>query len=157
LSAGALVIAFASGTSGIAGFVVFVAASVLLGIVFVSVAAAIAAATERRATALGLGTFVWFIFVLLYDGAILSAAGWLTGPSGGRVLFASVLGNPVDLVRVVTLAWAGTPNVLGAAGDAWMRFLGGDASAAVVAALAIGVWIAAPLVIGTRLIERRDL
>jgi len=157
LSAGGLIVVFSSGFDGLGGFALFVAGSVVLGTVFVSLAAAVAAATERRVTALGVATFVWFFFVLLYDGAILSAAGWLTGPSGGRVLFVSVFANPVDLVRLVTLAWAGTPNVLGAAGDAWMRFLGGNARAAAVAALALSMWVAAPLALGAHLIDRRDL
>jgi Cu-processing system permease protein len=157
LSAGGVVVALGSGFDGVAGFTLFIAASVALAVVFASLAAAIAAATERRVTALGAGIFVWFLFVLLYDGAMLSAAGWLTGRAGGRLLLASVFGNPVDLVRIATLAWAGMPNVLGAAGDAWMRFLGGDARAALCAIAAIVLWIAAPLGLGSHLIARRDL
>ncbi len=157
LLAGAAVVVSGSGAEGVGRFGLFVGASAILAIVFASIAAAIAAAIERRVAALGVATFVWFFFVLLYDGAMLTAAGWLTGPAGGRVLFASVFGNPVDLVRIATLSWAGTPNVLGAAGDAWMRFLGGDARAAATAALAIGVWIAAPLALATQWIRRRDL
>jgi hypothetical protein len=61
------------------------------------------------------------------------------------------------LIRVVALSVSGTPNVLGAAGDAWVRFLGGTTSAAMSAVVALMVWTLAPLLVGVRLIEARDL
>jgi hypothetical protein len=120
-------------------------------------AAAIASTTDKRVTALGVSIFAWFAFVLLYDGAALSLAGWLTGSVGGRVLFASVLGNPVDLIRVAMLLLSGTPHVLGAAGDAWTRFLGGNVQAAVMAAGALTLWTVVPLAGAVRMLARRDL
>jgi hypothetical protein len=88
---------------------------------------------------------------------VLSLAGWLTGSVGGRVLFGSVFGNPVDLIRVVTLSVAGTPNVLGAAGDAWVHFLGGPSAAAAAAIAALTLWVTTPLAVGVRLMTTRDL
>ena len=157
LGLGGAIVAFESGADGVSRFVLFVLASVVLAAIFLSIAAAIAAATEKRVVALGVATFAWFFFVLLYDGAALSLAGWLTGSLGGRILFGSVFGNPADLIRVVALSVAGTPNVLGAAGDAWVRFLGGTTSAAVVSMVALTVWMIAPLLVGVRLISTRDL
>jgi Cu-processing system permease protein len=157
LGTGGIVVAFGSGLGGAAGFAMFVVASVALAVIFLSIAAALAAATDNRLAALGAGTFAWFFFVLLYDGAVLSLAAWATGAPGGRVLFVSVFGNPADLIRVVTLTFAGTPNVLGAAGDAWLRFLGGTAAAAAAAIGALVLWTIAPLALGVRLIGRRDL
>jgi hypothetical protein len=60
-------------------------------------------------------------------------------------------------MRVVVLSVAGTPNVLGAAGDAWVRFLGGATGAAVAAMAGLTVWTVAPLLVGVRLIGTRDL
>ena len=157
LGIGGAIVVFGNGTDGLLRFVFFVLASVVLATIFLSLAAAIASATDKRVVALGVATFAWFFFVLLYDGAILSAAGWLAGRSGGRLLFASVFGNPADLVRVVTLSWAGSPNVLGAAGEAWIRFLGGTAMAAAAAVTALVLWMAAPRAAGICLINRRDL
>jgi Cu-processing system permease protein len=157
LGTGAAIVAFNSGTEGLLPFVAFIAASVVLATIFVSIAAAIAAATDKRVVALGVATFAWFFFVLLYDGAALSLAGWLSGRIGGRLLFGSVFGNPTDLIRVVTLSVAGTPNVLGAAGDAWVRFLGGATGAALAAAAALIAWTVGPLLVGVRLIGARDL
>jgi len=157
LGIGGAIVAFGSGADGLPRFLFFVLASVVLATIFLSIAAAIAAATEKRVVALGVATFAWFFFVLLYDGAALSLAGWLTGSLGGRILFGSVFGNPADLIRVVALSVSGTPNVLGAAGDAWVRFLGGATGAAVAAAVGLVVWLIAPLFVGVRLISSRDL
>ncbi len=154
---GGAMVAFSSGIEHLFSFAFFVAASVLLGAIFLSIAAAIAAATEKRVTALGIGIFVWFVFVLLYDGATLSLAGWLTGSIGGRVLFVSVFGNPADLIRVAMLLVSGTPHVLGAAGEAWTRFLGGNLQAVLIASGALALWTIAPLGIAVRVIGRRDL
>ena len=154
---GALVVASSAGVDGLPAFAFFVAASIALAAIFLSMAAVVAAWTDKRVAALGAGIFVWFVFVLLYDGAALSLAGWLTGTLGGHVLFASVFGNPADLVRVAMLLVSGTANVLGAAGDAWIRFLGGDGRAIAVTATAILVWMGAPLAAATRLLARRDL
>jgi Cu-processing system permease protein len=156
-TAGAMVVLAGSGADGSAGFVLFGLLSLALAVVFLSIAAAIASVTDKRVTALGVATFVWFLFVLLYDGAMLSLAGWLTGPAGGRLLFGSVFGNPADLVRVLALSWGGSPYILGAAGDAWTRFLGGTTTAAVAAVGALAGWAAAPLAVGVRLINARDL
>ena len=106
---------------------------------------------------LSLAIFAWFVFVLLYDGAALSLAGWITGSRGGRVLFASVFGNPVDLIRIAALSVSGTPSVLGAAGDAWVRYLGGTAGAAIATTAGLFAWLTAPLLVGMRLIRGRDL
>ena len=157
LGVGGSVVVSGSGAGGLPRFGLFVVASAALAIIFLSIAAAIAAATDKRVVALGVATFAWCFFVLLYDGVALSVAGWLTGSLGGRVLFGSVFGNPADLIRVVTLSVAGTPNVLGAAGDAWIRFLGGTTAAAVAAVVALAVWMVAPLAVGVRLMNGRDL
>jgi Cu-processing system permease protein len=154
---GGVIVATSTGIEGLPIFAFFVAASIALAAVFLSIAAVAAASTDRRVVALGAGIFIWFVFVLLYDGAVLSFAGWLTGTLGGRVLFVSVFGNPADLIRVAMLFVSGTANVLGAAGEAWLRFLGGDARAAAITAAALLAWTAAPLVLATQLLTRRDL
>jgi Cu-processing system permease protein len=155
--AGAWIVATSAGTDGLVPYAFFVAMTVTLAAIFLSLAATIAAATRSRASALGVATFVWFFFVLLYDGLALAIAGQATGAAGGRLLFGSVFGNPTDLIRLVMLFASGTPNALGAPGEAWTRFLGGDARAAVVAAIALSLWTMAPLGLAAAGLRRRDL
>jgi Cu-processing system permease protein len=156
-AAGGVLVAFSSGIDGLLRFAFFVVAAIVLGTIFLSIAAAIASATDKRVTALGIGTFVWFFFVLLYDAGALSLAGWITGSAGGRVLFGSVFLNPADLIRIAMLSVSGTPNVLGAAGDAWIRFLGGTAQASALSIAVLAAWTTAPLAIGVQLLRSRDL
>jgi Cu-processing system permease protein len=155
--AGGAIVAFGSGGADLLAFAFFVFASVVLGAIFLSIAAAIACTTEKRVTAIGIGIFAWFLFVLLYDGAALGLAGWLTGSFGGRVLFVSVFANPVDLIRVVMLLVSGTPHVLGAAGESWLRFLGGALHTGVLAGGVLALWTALPLAAAMRAISVRDL
>jgi hypothetical protein len=79
------------------------------------------------------------------------------GTAGARVLFVSVFGNALDLVRVLTLLAAGTPHVLGAAGESWMRALGSPAAALAVSSAALTAWIVVPLAVATSLHSARDL
>jgi len=154
---GAVVVFFGSGVEGIHQYVFFLAATFALGAIFLSLAAVISAATETRTIALGIATFVWFFFVLLYDAVALSAAGWTGGLVGGRVLFGSVLANPVDLIRVLMLILPGTSGMLGAPGEAWIRFMGGDQSAWLIATGVLMSWMLAPLLVAVSLLNRRDL
>jgi Cu-processing system permease protein len=157
LGAGGAFLAASAGPEGIERFLFLIAASVVLGAVFLSLAAAIAVSSRGRATALGLSAFVWFLSALLYDGIALGAAGWAPGRTGARVLFVSVFGNPADLARVLTLQTAGTPHVLGAAGEAWNRFLGGPLPALLLSSVALLGWSVLPLAAARRSLRRRDL
>jgi Cu-processing system permease protein len=157
LGAGAVFVAAGAGAVDVARFAVLAGASIALALVFLSIAALVSSLTDAKTAALGAGAFVWFAFVLLYDGAAISAAGWLTGRTGGYVLFGSVFGNPVDIVRIVILTLAGTPHLLGAAGESWTRFLGGLPQAMALATLALMLWCAIPLAASARVLARRDL
>lgn len=155
--AGAAFLSVQAGLAGLPRFLFFLGSSTLLGAVFLAIAAAIAARTATRSAALATAAFVWFFFVLLYDGVVLGAAGWAAGRAGTRLLFLSVFGNPADLVRILTLSISGTPHVLGAAGESWARLLGGATVSVALASAALLAWIAAPLELARRLLLRRDL
>jgi Cu-processing system permease protein len=156
-AAGGLVVVGSAGAAGLPRFLFFVAVVAFLGVVFLAIAAAIAAAVSRRATAMGVAAFAWFFFVLLEDSAALALAGAFTGRLGVRALFLSVFGNPAAIARILALSVAGTPRVLGAAGDAWALFLGGLIPAALAAASGLIAWSVGPLALARVLIVRRDL
>jgi Cu-processing system permease protein len=156
-AAGAVVVASTGGVTGLAGFVVFVLIATLLAAVFLSLAALVAMWSGQRTAALGVGCFVWFLFVILHDALALWVAGLVPGRTGARVLFISVLANPVDTGRVAMLSLAGTPHVLGAAGVSWEMFLGGPMPAAVVAFVVLLLWTVVPLEAARRRLGRRDL
>jgi Cu-processing system permease protein len=143
--------------SGWRSFAGLVVSAMALGAVFLSIAALLASTIARRGTAIGAALFAWFGFVLLYDGLVIAVAQLLTGRTGARVLFTSVFGNPVDLVRLLMLAGAGTPHLLGAAGESWVRFLGGTSMAVSTSVAILLLWTIAPLFAAALVLERRDL
>jgi Cu-processing system permease protein len=155
--AGASVVALGAGIEDVSRFLVFAAATFALALAFLAIAALVAALVERRVVALAAGAFIWFFFVLLFDAVALAAAVWLTGRAGSRLLMLSVFANPADLMRVLTLSLAGTPHLLGAAGESWHRLLGGPASAAALASAGLAAWMAAPLLAARMALTRRDL
>jgi Cu-processing system permease protein len=157
-AAGALVVVALTGTAeGLPRFAVFVLASALLSAAFLSLAALVSACCGPRTAALGVGCFVWFVLVILHDALSLWLAGQVAGRAGARVLLASVLLNPVDTARVAILSLAGTPHVLGAAGEAWALAFGGAAPAAVVAFATLLAWVLVPLEVARRRLGGRDL
>lgn len=155
--AGGAMVLLGAGAADLSRFAIFAAATLALALVFLAVAALLAAVFERRIVALAAGAFVWFFFVLLFDAMALGAAMWLSGTAGSRVLMLSVFANPTDLMRVLTLSLAGTPHLLGAAGESWHRFLGGPSWAVIFACSGLSAWIAGPLVAARVAIARRDL
>lgn len=154
---GGVLVSAISGATDPGRFAVLVAGCVLAGLAFLSVATLIVHAVPRRSAAMGIAAFVWFFAVILYDAAMLGIALRATGTAGARVLFVSVFGNVVDLVRVLTLLLAGTPHVLGAAGDSWIRALGGPHPAALLSAAVLAAWILLPLVAAARIQSTRDI
>ena len=154
---GGAIVSLVSGANDFVRFGVLVAACLLAAIAFLSIATLIVAAVSRRSAAMGVAAFVWFVAVILYDAAMLSIAVWASGVNGARVLFVSVFGNVVDLVRVLTLMLAGTPHVLGAAGESWVRALGGPQPAALLSVFVLAAWILGPLALAVRIHSVRDV
>jgi Cu-processing system permease protein len=155
--AGASMVALGAGVDDLPRFLVFATATFALALAFLAISALVAAVVERRVVALAVGAFLWFFFVLLFDAVALAAAVWLTGRAGSRVLMASVFANPADLMRVLTLSLAGTPHLLGAAGESWHRYLGGPGWAAALGAAGLATWTFVPLMLARLAISRRDL
>lgn len=154
---GGAIVSIVSGASDIGNFAVLIGACLLAALAFLSIATLIVTAASRRSAAMGIAAFVWFLAVIVYDAIMLAVALWATGTAGARVLFVSVFGNAVDLVRVLTLLLAGTPHVLGAAGESWLRALGGTQSAALLSTAVLAGWILLPLAGALKIQSRRDV
>jgi Cu-processing system permease protein len=155
--AGGAIVSLLSGASDVGRFVVLVAACLLAAVAFLSIGTLITATVSHRSAAMGIAAFVWFVAVILYDSIMLAIAVWATGSAGARVLFVSVFANVVDLVRILTLLLAGTPHVLGAAGESWLRGLGGPQLAALLSIGALAAWIFLPLALAARIHSTRDV
>jgi Cu-processing system permease protein len=157
LGAGGVLVAAIAGATDVHRLAILIGSCVLAGLAFLSAGSLVAHAMPNRHAALGAAAFVWFVAVIFYDAAMLGVALWVPGTTGARVLFASVFGNVIDLVRVLALLAGGTPHVLGSAGESWLRALGGSEAAMLIASGALVCWIVIPLAIAARIQLRRDL
>ncbi len=154
--AGAL-IAWRVGSEGIASYVAFAGLTLLLALCFLSLGLLIAACLANRLRALGAALATWFVLVLLYDLLVIGATLVWKGPFLQDVLFVSVFFDPVDLVRTTQLIVLDGESFFGPAGAAWVRFLGGRASAAILLASAAILWVALPATAAVLAFRRRDL
>jgi Cu-processing system permease protein len=156
LLAGAVILA-STGLSGLGGFLAFAGLTSLLVLVFLSIAALATVLSGRRPRSFGIAIGLWFLFVLLYDLAVLGIASQLRGQTATTTLFLSLFGNPVDLVRVASLILLDNVTIFGAAGAALIRFLGGSGWSILILVLALGLWVAAPLAAAHLSLRRQDI
>jgi Cu-processing system permease protein len=153
----AMVILVQVGSDGFLRFIGLVALSFVLAAVFLSIGALAGLMSESRTRAFGMSLCVWFFFVIFYDLAVIGLAFVLRERTANVLIFVSLFGNPIDLARVSSLLTLSDPAIFGAAGAALLRFLGGAARSYVSLGLALAVWLAAPLVLATRVLRRIDL
>ncbi len=156
--AGALVYG-QSGSEGLGGFLMLVAASLVTTAVFLGLAALLSAGAvgRRRARALALALVVWFVAVALFDLAALGAASLLPSGLASRVLMVSVIVNPVGAVRTGALLGIEGTGAFGAASLALLRFTRGAGGVGVVLGLSLLFWLVAPTALAVRRIERADV
>ncbi len=154
---GGLVIATQTEAEDFIGYPIFVGLSLFLSIVFLSLSMLAAIICKRSTKAFGVALLIWFFFVIFYDLLVLGAALLFKEKTANYVIFASLFGNPVDLVRVAGLLSLKGQDVFGAAGAALLKFLGGEfqAFAALIAGLIF--WAGMPILLSFKLLRRQDI
>jgi len=152
-----LVIASNAGTDGLVRYPLLVALSLALALVFLCLAAAVSVVCRRKPVAFGVALFVWFFFVLFYDLLVIGGTFLLPERTANTFLFASLFGNPVDLVRVASLIALNGKEIFGPAGAALVRFLGGDGPSIAFLLGALFLWTLIPLLIARRFLQRQDI
>lgn len=156
VGAGSIIIA-GNGIDGLLPYIVLVLLSLLLGAVFVGIAVFAAVVSRRTTKAFGLALGLWFLFVLFYDLLVIGLVASLKGSAATTLLFLSLFGNPVDMVRVAALLSMENASVFGASGAALLRFLGGAWLSGVALLAGLAAWLVMPLVVSHRLLLRQDL
>lgn len=154
--AGALII-FVSGSEGLLRYAAFVLLSLVLSVVFLSVAVLVATLNGRKSRAFGVALFLWFFFVIFYDMLAIAGTVFLRGPMSNLCIFLSLFGNPVDMVRVAALIILDNITIFGAAGAAMLRFLGGQTISLFLLIAGLMLWVVIPLMLSIRLVRRQDI
>lgn len=124
----------------------FVLTSLLLGLAFLSLAVALSVLARDRTRASGLAIALWFLFVLVFDLALLGLLVASGGTLGGSAFPYVLLLNPADIFRILNVfslddmrsVFGLTSIVPPALASPWL--LGSAMGAWIVAPLALASW-----------------
>jgi Cu-processing system permease protein len=154
---GGFVIATRAGSEGAGRYPLFVALSLLLALAFLSLSGLVAFLFQRKARAFGVTLILWFFFVVFYDLLVIGGSFLLKERTANVFIFASLFGNPVDMVRVASLIVLDGKEIFGAAGGALVRFLGGDTTSLLLLLGGLLLWIVMPFLASRHLLNRQDI
>ena len=152
-----VVIGLKAGAEGSFRYPALVGFSLLLALIFLSLAALISAVCRRKSKAFGAALFVWFFFVFFYDLLVIGGTFLFRERTANNLIFGSLFGNPVDMVRVASLMTLNGKDIFGAGGAALLRFLGGETASFTLLLIALAIWVVAPLFVAQRLLRRQDI
>jgi Cu-processing system permease protein len=145
-----IIITYIRGISGFSAFFSFIFTSILLGMAFLGMALLLSASTSDKSKVIAGCIVLWFIFVMVYDLALL---GVLIATGGGiptSIFNALLFLNPTDVYRLI--------NLLGM--EAGREFLGLTGIPVTIsratAALALIAWVAVPVSLAYAVFKRRD-
>ncbi|MEX1187077.1 MAG: ABC transporter permease subunit [Gemmatimonadaceae bacterium] len=153
---GAMVfIAASAGTAGIGGFLLVALGSVLAGAAGLAVGILLGVVSRSRLGAMGGAIAAWLFAAVVFDLIAIGVLQLVGDGQPGRWLLALLGLNPIDGLRAVSLVELGADVLLGPAGAALERMLGGAAGLSFVA-VSLTLWIAVPLAAAVTLSSRRD-
>ncbi len=151
------IVGWNAGIEGFGRFTVFAAFTVLLAGAFTSVGALAGVVSKLKSRVIIGSLCVWLFFVLLYDLLVIGGVFLLRQHTANLLIFGSLFGNPIDLVRVSALIALGGATIFGAAGSALLKTFGSTLSVLLISSGALLIWILAPLIAACWTLERRDI
>lgn len=152
-----IVISFAVGLEGALEYALVSLLALLLSVVFTGVAVLIAVVCNRQQIALGVSVGVWIFFEVVYSLLMLGTTLYFSRATLRVLLLAGLLGNPVDLSRVLSLLVVGGPEFFGPAGATLIKMTGSPAMAILIGLAALALWVVVPLLISIRVFSRQNL
>ena len=152
-----VIISINAGTEGAVRYPILVGFSLLLALIFLSLSALISVVCKRERKAFGLLVCTWFFFVLFYDLLVIGSTFLFSERIANTLIFGSLFGNPVDIVRVSCLMLLDGRDIFGSAGAALLKFTGGEKAGLTVVALTLAFWIIAPAGLAHTLMRRQDI
>ncbi len=130
----------------------FILSAVMLGWVFIALAYLLSVVVSEKSRAAGLALIVWFVFVLVFDMALLGVLVGLRGAVHEEVLPYLLLLNPTDVFRLANLTGL-------EAAQAYSGLISVSSAQLFHPALLFGVlllWIMSPLLVAAFLFNRRE-
>lgn len=123
--------------SHLPAFGVFVAAAILLGLVFLAMGHLLSLLVSEKSRAAGIALFLWFFFALLYDLGLLAVLVGTEGWLDSSLLKALLIANPTDAFRLINIAQLET------SGQGVLASIGQIETPVYQLFLWLGIWIAA--------------
>jgi len=148
-------IAANAGTAGIGGFTLVALCSFMAGAAGLAVGVLLGVASRSRLGALGGAIAAWLFAAVVFDLIAIGVLQLVGDGQPARWLLVLLALNPLDGLRAVSLVELGADVLLGPAGAALERMLGGMAGLSFVAA-SLALWISVPLATAVALAFRRD-
>jgi len=136
-------------------FVLLAVAGLLLTLAFAALAMLIAHGVDDRLRAMARAVTAWFALTIAYDGAVIVMVSLLGDWPLERPMLVALLGNPVDLARVLVLTALDATALLGYTGALFRRLFGTSLGPA-VALVALTAWAVVPVLLARRRFLRRD-
>ena len=150
-------IAMAAGTEGALRYLAAIGYLSLLALAFTSIALLVALLARRRQIALGVALGVWVFFELVYGVLMLATTLYLPAKVLKTTLLLGLLGNPVDLARVLSLLQVGGPHLFGPAGATLVKLTGSASVATALGLLGLLLWVVVPLFAALGVFKRQNL
>ncbi len=152
-----VLIALVIGVVGAQSYLLVVVYSMMLAMVFTGLSVLISLVARRRQIALGIALGVWVFYELVYGMIMLGTTLYLPPNVLKTVLPAGLMGNPVDIARVLSLLQVGGPHLYGPAGATLVKLTGSTAMATVFGLFGLLGWIVIPVVVSMKIFERQNL
>jgi len=152
-----IIISLVVGVDGALTYLLVVVYSLLLAMVFTGLSVLIALLSRRRQIALGISLAVWVFFEMVYGVAMMGLTLYLTPVALKPVLLAGLLGNPVDLARVLSLLQVGGAHLFGPAGATLIKMTGSAWSATLIGLAGMIFWLVTPVAISASIFKRQNL
>jgi Cu-processing system permease protein len=151
-----IVFSLVVGIDGAVEYALVVGLALLLSMVFTGLAVLIALLSDRQQIALGVSIGVWLFFEVFYGLVMLGTTLYFTRATLKVLLILGLLGNPVDLTRVLSLLVVGGPEFFGPAGATLVRLTGSATLAGGLGIAALLLWIVAPVLVSIRVFSRQS-
>ncbi|MCK9262355.1 MAG: ABC transporter permease subunit [Desulfomonilia bacterium] len=153
-----IIIALKSGYDGMWKYLIFALLCLAMAAMFVSISALTSILVRGKTKALVITLLLWVFFVLFYDLIVFALSYYMVDERYLRtMLYFSLLANPVDIIRVLTLMIIGGASALGPAGAGLIRQFGGVWAGISLSAALILLWNIAPLAAAVWVFKRRDI
>jgi Cu-processing system permease protein len=139
------------GYQEISHFFLLVLLSVLLSLVFLSIASLTSIILGEKAKSIGISFILWFWFVIIYDFILVGLT-----LAVGELIIALLFLNPADIVRTTLLTSLGSAALVGPAGAVLNKTLG-SLTGMIISLIVLTAWLMLPLLAAIFIFERKDI